>query len=179
MAERLATHAGFSWDVLAESPGTLPTTVRRSGGPWPLQWELRAVDATRRRGWVWDAVDATPARSNGQVSRRSIEPTDEYPLVLLVARNLFDGGEMAKRSQQLSAVTSGPFVELHPEEAKRRGISAGMAVAAYSSKGTTNAVLRLSENTPMGCAFMSLNQPNLRTNQIMTEGRWTLVEVGA
>src|SRR5207244_2120139 len=38
---------------LEEVDGSVQAPPPRLTTSWPLRWELRAVDATRRRGWVW------------------------------------------------------------------------------------------------------------------------------
>lgn len=89
IAERVPTHAGFSWEALGEpAPALVRTTdapaaggawktIFRSGGSeprpaegaWPLSWELRAVDATRRRGWVWGDDGSPEASGPGRALR--------------------------------------------------------------------------------------------------------------
>ncbi|GAC1361358.1 MAG: hypothetical protein NVSMB32_00210 [Actinomycetota bacterium] len=77
-------------------PEARPTTA------WPLRWELRAVDATRRRGWVWplawvdapggvDAIPSAPRTGGGPEAVPGAPKTTTGPT--LVPQSLVGAGE--------------------------------------------------------------------------------------
>lgn len=210
IAKKVPSHAGFSWDKI--EPPVLPRPragTRPGANAWPLSWELRAVDATRRKGLIWPAphnesgatsagpeeglarategedskgTDLGALRKLGEEgSSRSLgqEPSDgsseitssEYPLMLLVARALYDNGQMVSRSPELAAVTPEPFVELHPDEAESRGVNEGQMVSVVSPRSSVRVKVKISVDTPPGAAFMLFDQPGVRANVLMELGK--------
>jgi len=85
----------------------------------------------------------------------------------LVGRAIYDDGAMVSRSPDLAAVTPGPFVELHPDEAAARGLTEGVEVAVTSDSGSIRAPLRISTDTPRGAVFLPFDQPGLSANALM------------
>jgi len=202
IAARVPTHSGYSWERIEQAPLPTPRAGTKPGeGAWPLSWELRAVDATRRKGYVWEppgpasgSLDRLPSgrekqmRPSGTGARplagpadtgpERVGPTPDYPLMLLVGRALYDEGQMVSRSPELRNLTPQPFVELHPDEARVRGLSAGEMVTVFSPKGSTTVALRVSKDTPAGAAYMLFDQPGVRANVLLDSGRSaTFVEV--
>lgn len=203
IAQRVATHSEFSWERLdeghvpslrpAKAPALagggarpksglgarIPLIAPPVGSAWPLSWELRAVDATRRHGWIWPLPQA-----HGRDSSRGGRDSQNFPapnqLILLAARMLYDGGAMISRSPELHSVTSRPFVELHPAEAQRRGLTDGERVRVKSERGAVECILRVSDATPEGAAFVPFDQPPVRMNVLMDSSKpMTFVEVSA
>jgi NADH-quinone oxidoreductase subunit G len=197
IAERMPSHEGFSYERLGVSPPPLPQSVRRASGSWPLTWELRAVDATRRRGWIWQWRPDAPRGPEGsrwrpdaprgpegseRASYANIpdHPPRDHPLALLVGRSLYDEGGMVTRSPELHNVTPGGFVELHPAEAEARGLQEDAEVVVGSARGRQRARLRISSNTPRGAAFVPFRQPGFRANLLIDSSEEaTFVEVTA
>jgi predicted molibdopterin-dependent oxidoreductase YjgC len=213
IAQNLPTHSDFSWERIEPPPLPRPRAGTRPGAnAWPLSWELRAVDATRRKGWIpsLDAPSFSPAagsrpelglNASSPETRKAPETSGNspslslarsipaappaqgnadslnYPLVLLVGRALFDNGGMVSRSSELAAVTPAPFVELHPEEVERRGLSEGQSVTVASPRGSVRVRLKVSTDTPVGAAFMLFDQPGVRANVLMEFGAHDRVEV--
>lgn len=213
IAASVATHAGYSWEEI--NPPALPRPRQGTlpaANAWPLSWELRAVDATRRRGWVWPLDVAASGAASGSptgrppgmtgsatpreaapasspslaLERPSAGPleasagSEEFPLVLLASRALFDNGQMVSRSPDLRPVTPEPFVELHHEEAERRGLVDGQQVQVSSERGSIRLKLVISEDTPKGAAFMLFDQPGVRANLLMdSRAPESFVEVSA
>ncbi len=161
-----------------------PVEVRtgpRSEPAWPLRWELRAVDARRRRGWVWEGTGELPPRAAtpADPSPPPAAPPDR-PLALLVGRSIYDAGQMLSRSPDLREVTPKPFVELHPHEAAARGLAEGDEVSVASHRASVRTRVRISDATPPGAAFMLFDQPGLRTNALLDLGEpVTFVQISA
>ena len=196
IAAELPTHSGFSWQSLQHSdiPMLRPLKAQQNevdhprtkapgaGGAWPLSWELRAIDATRRHGWVWEAP---ASEGNGDRSQTfsAAEPSDsrraEYPLALLLGRALYDGGNMIGRSPELRSVTPSPFVELHPSEAEARGLQPGTQVKVSSRRGHLVVELRVSDDTPQGAAFMNFDMVGARANELIDIDARPFVQVSS
>ena len=147
--------------ALGRPDGKINVPDKRMTTSWPLRWELRAVDATRRRGWVWPyeaAVGPNPVQPAAEPPPPG-QAQPEGSLVLLVGRGLYDNGAMVSRSPDLRVVTPEAFVELHPDDIAALGLVAGDAVTVASPKGAVAVVLRSSTDTPRGAAYMLLDQP--------------------
>ncbi len=159
--------------------GSLSLPDRRLTTSWPLRWELRAVDATKRRGWLWPGKAAA---GPNPVSRRPPGPfTSPEPspgaLALLVSRAIYDNGAMVSRAPDLTVVTPAPFVELHPDDAASRGLADGSLVTVSSAKGSVQARLRVSTDTPAGAAAVAFDQPGMAVNTLLDVTTTTFVEV--
>jgi len=174
---------------MLESPGngSLSVPDRRLTTSWPLRWELRAVDATRRRGWVWPGKAAAGPNPATLPPAAVVVVDEEAPpgaLILLAGRAIYDNGAMVARSPDLGVVTPAPFVELHPDEAAARGLVAGSEVTVSSANGGGAAVsaseaplkapdqkvrvpLRTSTDTPRGAAAVLFDQPGMAANVLL------------
>jgi anaerobic selenocysteine-containing dehydrogenase len=182
----LPVHQSFSSieDGNGADPVRLPD--RRMTTSWPLRWELRAVDATRQRGWVWPykaAAGPNPVRTLNRASPGAEEsPPDSVaggslPLMLLVGRCIFDNGAMASRSPDLRPVTPKAFVELHPDEVAARGLVEGSLVTVTSPASSVQVALQSSTDTPRGAAYVAFDQPGLAANGLLSGEHATFVEV--
>lgn len=169
ISAQVPTHAGFSWDGLEDEELPQPRIGERQseGTAWPLSWELRAIDATRRSGYVW------PIRSEGTTSALPPQLGDvpsgstEFPLTLLASRAIYDDGQMVSRSPELRNVTPQAHVELHPSDASSRGLPDGSKVTVRSSRGSLRVSLRISSDTPAGSASMLFDQPETPVNALI------------
>jgi NADH-quinone oxidoreductase subunit G len=169
----LPTHQGFSWDLLNQPPAPVRKQVVMTAAQtaaWPLSWELREVDAKRRSGWIWDLPAERPTTAEGRPSAPLSEGGTEdegFPLVLLSSRLIYDGGQMVSRAPELHNVTPEAFLELHPDEAGAWGLVEGEKVKVSSARGSLEIVLRVSADTPKGCAFVPFDQPGGGANVLM------------
>ena len=154
--------------MLVPGNGSANLPDRRLTTSWPLRWELRAVDATRRRGWMWpykSAAGPNPvARRSGGPARTGAPRRPAGSLMLLASRAIYDNGAMVSRAPDLTVVTPGPFVELHPDEAAARNLAAGTMLKVTSQGGSVAAALRISTDTPPGAAAMLFDQPGAAAN---------------
>jgi formate dehydrogenase major subunit len=85
------------------------------------------------------------------------EPTSaEYPFVLNTGRLLehWHTGTMTRRSYALDAISPGPFVEIHPDDLARLGITAGDPVSVSSRRGRIELPARRSTNVARGSVFI-------------------------
>jgi NADH-quinone oxidoreductase subunit G len=81
------------------------------------------------------------------------------PLLLHVARTLYDDGVMTRHTPMLRALAPGPVAYLNPEDAKRAGAQDGHAVKVVTSHGEGEFSAVLDEGTPEGVIYVPFNQP--------------------
>ena len=188
IAREAPTHSGLALPSLNASAPPRRAAAREPG--WPLSWELRAVDAEKREGQVWKGVGEVPTSSSDLPAATQVptgargvaapqrddsgapeaaNPRNQtgYPLILLAARALYDGGVMATHSPELRNVTPAPYVELNPAEAIARGLNAGAEVTVMNVRGSVRLQLRVSADTPQGAAFVLFDQPGAGANVLM------------
>jgi formate dehydrogenase major subunit len=99
-----------------------------------------------------------------------MEPTAEYPYVLITGRLLahFNTGEMSRRSQRLMKVASESFLQMHPDDAAKSGLSDGDQVRVTSPFGTVTTKLTVTEEVSSGYLFMPIHFDNPNVNTLMS-----------
>ena len=99
--------------------------------------------------------------------RRSQElPDEEYPFLLSTGRQLFQyhTGSMTRRVDALNAVAPEAYVELHPEDAERLGITEGQAVKVSSRRGEIEIKAQISEKPSKGMVFIPFHYREAAAN---------------
>ena len=151
----------------------------RSGAPfqtgqnWPLSWELRAFEARQRPGVIpsvssngsGDGSDDSVGRS--QAEDASPAQGSDGDLTLYTGRLIYDAGTMISRTAALSAIASGAFVEMSPEDAERIGVRHGEEVTV-SANGFSTKVPLVITDIAAGAVFVPFDQKDLRANQLIT-----------
>ena len=170
LAERLGCADKFPAD-----PATVFAELRRAsaGGPADyagVTWERADSDT----GVFWPCPDedhpgtprlfaerfATPdgrARFIAVEHRPVAEDIDaDYPLYLTTGRVLahYQSGAQTRRVKALVDASPEPFIEAHPELARRAGLNEGDAVRVVSRRGEAEGVLRITESLRADTIFM-------------------------
>ncbi len=89
----------------------------------------------------------------------AVEPAAAYPLQLVSApghhlhHSSFDGVASLRRSE------GGPWVYLHPDEAKTRGIAHGQAVELVNERGDVGLYVSVTTDAPVGCVVVEGHRP--------------------
>ncbi|MFF8228116.1 molybdopterin-dependent oxidoreductase [Streptomyces caelestis] len=166
---------GFSYD----SAEQVFEEIRRFHNP-KTQWDLRGVsyERLRRTPVQWpaareDGPERNPVRYVGDeglrfptASGRAVffarphlpaaeMPDDDYPFVLNTGRvqhqwhTLTKTGKVAK----LNKLNSGPFVELHPQDAEALGVAEGDLVEVASRRGRAVLPAVVTDRVRPGCCF--------------------------
>jgi NADH-quinone oxidoreductase subunit G len=99
--------------------------------------------------------DATPAAGGG--------------LRLITGRLMFDRGTVQVRSTVLPTLAPDPFVELNPVDARALGLEAGAPVLVQSPHGRLELTLRVSDDTPPGCAFVPRGYNKAPVNRLLAD----------
>jgi predicted molibdopterin-dependent oxidoreductase YjgC len=87
-----------------------------------------------------------------------------YPL-------LVDEGRLSQDAVELKAALGhGPFAELHPEDAEKRGVADGQRVLVRTDAGQAELPVRVTADVAAGAVFVPFNQPGLAANVLLRRG---------
>ena len=84
-------------------------------------------------------------------------PDNDYPLVLSTGRQLFQyhTGTMTRRTSAIEAVAGGqPYVEIHPEDARKLCITDGQKISVSSRRGSIEIAAKITERPLQGMVFI-------------------------
>ena len=70
-----------------------------------------------------------------------------------------------------------PFVELHPEDADKRGLADGGRATVSTDAGQAVLEVRVTEHIAQGAAFVPFNQPGLAANELLSGSFTTAVRI--
>jgi NADH-quinone oxidoreductase chain G len=100
-------------------------------------------------------------------------PTDghasEARLQLITGRLMFDRSTVQVRSTVLPTLAPDQFVELNPADADALGLEEGASVVVTSPHGRLELRLRVSDDTPAGCAFVPLGYNKAPVNRLLSD----------
>jgi formate dehydrogenase major subunit/formate dehydrogenase alpha subunit len=93
-------------------------------------------------------------------------PDEEYPFVMTTGRVLYHwhGGEMTRRSQNLTALYPEPLVEINPTDAARMGIAEGDKLRITSRRGDFVARAWITDRVAPGLIFGTFHFPEGNVN---------------
>jgi NADH-quinone oxidoreductase subunit G len=121
-------------------------------------------------GVTWDHLD-WEARDGAVVPLSGSQPFSHIPvalkgdtaptapLLLHVARTLYDDGVMMRHTPMLRPLAPGPVVHLNPEDAKKAGAQDGHLVKVVTSHGEGEFSAVVDEEMPEGVVYVPFNQP--------------------
>ncbi len=113
----------------------------------------------------WEARDGAVVPMSGTQPLRHIpvalkgDKAPSAPLILHVARTLYDDGVMMRHSPFLHQLASTAVAHLNPEDAKKAGAQEGYAVKVVTKHGEGKFAAVLDAGTPPGVVFVPFNQP--------------------
>jgi len=83
-------------------------------------------------------------------------PDNEYPFLLSTGRQLFQyhTGSMTRKIDAINKVSSGAYIEIHPDDAKQLGVNDGDKVKVSSRRGSVDIKVLISERPLKGMTFM-------------------------
>ncbi len=143
----------------------------------------------RGEGLQWPCVDAddpgTTYLHEGRVLRgdgrglfQAVEyrpsaeqPDDDYPLVVSTGRTLYhyNAATQTRRAPGLDEKQPTAFIEIHPRDARKRGIEHGDLVDVSSRRGHVRVHAILSRQVKRGCIWMPLHFPDARANLLTND----------
>jgi formate dehydrogenase major subunit len=99
-----------------------------------------------------------------------MEPTEEYPFVLITGRLLehFNTGEMSRRTTKLSKLKPASYLDMNPEDAKTVGLCEDDTVRMISPHGSVQLPLRINANLQNGYLFAPIHFSEPNFNSLMS-----------
>ncbi len=90
----------------------------------------------------------------------------EFPYLLITGRmrEQYHTATMTSRSEVISRITDGPFMEMNPEDMRSEGLKDNDLVGVESGSGKITCRVRGSGNLQRGVAFTTFHFPELRAN---------------
>ncbi|MBN1852182.1 MAG: molybdopterin-dependent oxidoreductase [Pirellulales bacterium] len=155
-------------DLTPSYAGLTYERIREVGIPWPCPTEdhpgtrfLHAGKFARGLALLTPVTYSPPAE----------ETDEEYDLVLSTGRILehFHTGSMTRRSQILDAAVKNGHVELHPEDAKKRGISDGDMVTVATRRGRIETSAMLTDRVDRGSIFIPFHFAEAAANMLTND----------
>jgi NADH-quinone oxidoreductase subunit G len=108
------------------------------------------------------------------------EERDDDRLDLVTYPLLLDAASMLARAADLNRETPGAFVELHPDDAGRLGLTDGAtAEVDFGEDRTARLPVRVAPTVAPGCAFVPANQPDLALRALLGPAPGATVKVTA
>jgi len=95
-------------------------------------------------------------------------PDNEYPFLLSTGRQLFQyhTGSMTRKIDAINKVSPGPYIEIHPDDAKQLGLSAGSIVKVSSRRGSINIRALISDRPLKGMTFIPFHFKEAAANML-------------
>ncbi len=99
------------------------------------------------------------------------EPDESYALVLSTGRTLYHYNAATQTRREEGLVDKQPevFVELHPSDARKRGIESGDVVEIRTRRGAVRAPALVSRQVRPGCIWMPLHFAEARANVLTND----------
>lgn len=99
-----------------------------------------------------------------------MEPTEEYPYVLITGRLLehFNTGEMSRRTTKLLKLKSASYLDMNPQDAEAAGLAENDTVRMTSPHGTVLLPLKLEASMQPGYLFAPIHFSEPNFNALMS-----------
>ena len=141
---------------------------RGEGLQWPCPDDTHEGTLFLHEGGVlrgkgqFQAVDYRPSKE---------QPDDAYPLVMSTGRTLYhyNAATQTRRTAGLAAKQPESFIEIHPKDARKRGITSGDLVEVTSRRGAVKVRAIVSRQVRRGCIWMPLHFPEARANLLTVD----------
>ena len=100
------------------------------------------------------------------------ELSEEFPIRLTTGRRLDSYNTGVQTGHFSSPLRQGETIDLHPEDARRLGVSPGEIVRVVSARGGVLAPVRLDDGLRPGLAFMTFHFPDqVATNELTVDAK--------
>lgn len=170
MAEIFEEHArlteGTNLDVAAL---TYDLLVEKRSVQWPYTKE---IDGYGTKRLFTDRLFYTPSKKaiihSFPDANTSPPPTEEFPLILTTGRIRDQWHTMSKTGKvnKLKQHISEAFLEIHPEDALKRGIEENTLVEVYSERGKVRVKARISNDIKQGVCFLPMHWGKILGNDL-------------
>jgi len=98
-------------------------------------------------------------------------PDDDYTLILSTGRTLYhyNAATQTRREPGPHEKQPGAFIQIHPKDARRRGIGNDDSVVVASRRGSINAKAVLTRDVRRGCVWMPFHFAEARANDLTND----------
>lgn len=95
-------------------------------------------------------------------------PDNDYPFLLSTGRQLFQyhTGTMTRRIDAINKISPGPYIEIHPEDAKQLGMGDGDIVKVSSRRGFIEIRILVTERPAKGMVFVPFHFKEAAANML-------------
>lgn len=168
------SRASEIWDEMAELVpafgGISHERIEREDGiHWPCPDKSH-------RGSPYLFSDSFP-RGKGKfhelkLTNLSEQPDSDFPYILSTGRVLYHwhGGTMTRRSV-LNDISPRPFVEIHPDDARKENLESDSTVRVSSRRGSIELDIRISDRSPTGVLFIPIHFAEAAVNELTRDIR--------
>ncbi|MBB6478949.1 formate dehydrogenase subunit alpha [Spirochaeta isovalerica] len=107
-----------------------------------------------------------------KLTNLSEQPDDDFPYILSTGRVLYHwhGGTMTRRSV-LNDISPRPFVEIHPDDARKENLDSDSTVRVSSRRGSIELDIRISDRSPTGVLFIPIHFAEAAVNELTRDIR--------
>ena len=164
--------------------------VRGPAGVSRPDWQIFAgLAAAMGRPLGFATLDALRAEAAALLEPRTVAsratawtgtgpPKRLGELTLLSYPLLVDEGRLSEGADELkAALGEDPFVEVHPEDAEKRGLVDGARAMVRTDAGEAMLPVRVTDRIAQGALFVPFNQPGLEANQLLAGSFTTSAEI--
>jgi len=98
-------------------------------------------------------------------------PNDEYPFILSTGRILhhFHTGSMSRRSEALNSYVNEGYVEIHPEDLTKLGLSDGDSIKVITRRGSIVTKVRATQRVAAGSVFAPFHFAEAAANRLTND----------
>jgi formate dehydrogenase major subunit/formate dehydrogenase alpha subunit len=160
--EDVFREAGILWPALA---GITYQRIAKKG----IQWPCPTLD---HPGTPYLFKGGFP-RGKASFTAVSYKPSDElpdndYPFLLSTGRQLFQyhTGSMTRRVEAINTVSPTAYIEIHPDDARTRGIHDGDFVQVSSRRGSIHIRASVSDRPLKGTVFIPFHFREAAANKL-------------
>jgi len=156
-------HAGMSYARLEELNGI----------QWPCYDESHPGESYLH-GRLWERPALGPLAPFACVDHKPPfeELSEEFPIRLTTGRRLDSYNTGVQTGHFSSPLRQGETIDLHPQDARRLGVSPGEIVRVVSARGGVLAPVRLDDGLRPGLAFMTFHFPDqVATNELTVDAK--------
>lgn len=129
-----------------------------------IQWPVPTKDSLGTPRLFTDKKFYTPSRKANfnaaqNIYNQSEQPTEEFPLILNTGRIRDQWHTRTKTGKVKRLLThiDGPYVEMHEDDAKARGVEEGTIVVVKNGRGTTRVKAVINKDIKKGSVFMPMH----------------------
>jgi NADH-quinone oxidoreductase subunit G len=163
-----------------EGRSQLVRPVRAPAGVSRADWEILAgLSEAMGRPLGFETVEELRGEAAGLLEARAVtlrstawtgtgRPKRLGEMTMLSYPLLIDDGRLSEEAAELKeALEDEAFVEVHPDDAEKRGVIDGEQAVVRTDAGEAVLTVRVTEHVAPGALFVPFNQPGLEANRLL------------